>query len=635
MARLPIPGSDDGKWGEILNQYLSVALDADGELRTDTVGRDQLRLNSVTSHAIADESVTSSKLAPGAVTAASVGLGNVDNTSDADKPVSNAMQAAINAKVTGPTSASNATVARFDGNTGKLIKDSLVFIDDNGRVGIGSTPDNALDIIGADPTLKITSTELSRSLIFNPKSGSLDSEGTAFHFNRYSGKSVAIGYSSAGHLRIGQAAEVGFASTALLYIANTETTTPALVLDKAPAQTADILQIRSNGATSGGDVFKVSSDGNIGIGALSPSAPLHVGAKSSGATNKSSVVVGDDLLANTGLDRAKLTLGNTSGIAEFIVGQTYNRSILFNWQYNADPALAYGNLETYGRNNPLRIGASTLVLQNAGGNIGIQTATPTHTLTLSSATTGIAHYNTSDMTTNYERVRQYWSGNTFNIVAEQGGSGLSRPIFVNGGNTSLTVGTTTPSSPGLRIIRSGTGVESLVQITSGGLTASSATQATLRLDPTINQSGTAGYTVLHVEASETALGSGAKLLADFKANGVSKFSISNTGAITSQQAINTQTGTSYTLTLSDAGQVVTLDNASAISVTVPLHATTAYPIGTRIDLLQLGVGQVTVVPSGGVTIRTASGLKFYGQYAGATLLKLATDTWIISGNLTL
>lgn len=31
-ARLPIPGSDDGTWGDILNEYLSVSLDTDGSL---------------------------------------------------------------------------------------------------------------------------------------------------------------------------------------------------------------------------------------------------------------------------------------------------------------------------------------------------------------------------------------------------------------------------------------------------------------------------------------------------------------------------------------------------------------------------------------------------------------------------
>jgi hypothetical protein len=98
--------------------------------------------------------------------------------------------------------------------------------------------------------------------------------------------------------------------------------------------------------------------------------------------------------------------------------------------------------------------------------------------------------------------------------------------------------------------------------------------------------------------------------------------------------INTQTGISYTLVLGDSGQMVTLNNASSITLTVPTNASVAFPVGTEVDLTQLGAGQVSVAGSGGVTIDSYSGyLKIAGQYAGATLKKIATDTWILVGNL--
>lgn len=53
---------------------------------------------------------------------ADVGLGNVDNTSDANKPVSTATQTALDAKVAGPASVTDDLPAIFDGTTGKLIK---------------------------------------------------------------------------------------------------------------------------------------------------------------------------------------------------------------------------------------------------------------------------------------------------------------------------------------------------------------------------------------------------------------------------------------------------------------------------------------------------------------------------------
>ena len=100
------------------------------------------------------------------------------------------------------------------------------------------------------------------------------------------------------------------------------------------------------------------------------------------------------------------------------------------------------------------------------------------------------------------------------------------------------------------------------------------------------------------------------------------------------QAIeNAQTGTTYTLALTDAGKMVTLTNAASITLTIPTNATIAFPINTRIDLLQYGAGQVTV-GGAGVTINSSgSKLKLTGQYSGASLWKQATDTWVLIGDI--
>lgn len=79
------------------------------------------------------------------------------------------------------------------------------------------------------------------------------------------------------------------------------------------------------------------------------------------------------------------------------------------------------------------------------------------------------------------------------------------------------------------------------------------------------------------------------------------------------QAINAQTGTTYTLQASDAGKLVTLTNGSAITLTVPGGVFTA---GQRVDCSQRGAGAVTVVGSG-VTLRPMPGMTLVseGQYA--------------------
>lgn len=100
-------------------------------------------------------------------------------------------------------------------------------------------------------------------------------------------------------------------------------------------------------------------------------------------------------------------------------------------------------------------------------------------------------------------------------------------------------------------------------------------------------------------------------------------------------ALNAQTGTTYTTVLGDDGKLITLDNGSAITLTIPPNGTVAYGIGTQINLMQLGAGQVTIAPGAGVTIRSAgSKLKTNAQYAVATCVKIASDTWVAVGNLT-
>lgn len=98
--------------------------------------------------------------------------------------------------------------------------------------------------------------------------------------------------------------------------------------------------------------------------------------------------------------------------------------------------------------------------------------------------------------------------------------------------------------------------------------------------------------------------------------------------------INAQTGTSYTLALSDAGLLVTLDNGSAITVTVPEDGTTDFPVGTQILLAQLDDGQVTVVgESTSVDLITPETASLAKLGATASLVKIAANTWLMAGNL--
>jgi len=98
-------------------------------------------------------------------------------------------------------------------------------------------------------------------------------------------------------------------------------------------------------------------------------------------------------------------------------------------------------------------------------------------------------------------------------------------------------------------------------------------------------------------------------------------------------SLNAQTGTTYTLVLADAHKVLTLNNASPITLTVPPESSVAFEIGDQVNLLQLGAGQVTVAAGSGVTLRAqGTRVKLNGQYALATLVKIGTDEWVLVGN---
>lgn len=98
--------------------------------------------------------------------------------------------------------------------------------------------------------------------------------------------------------------------------------------------------------------------------------------------------------------------------------------------------------------------------------------------------------------------------------------------------------------------------------------------------------------------------------------------------------VNTQTGTTYTFALTDAGKLVTFGSGSATTVTIDTFANVAFPTGTQIDCAQLGAGKVTFAGAGGVTINSKGGNKAIGaQYVGVTLIKTDTNVWLLLGDL--
>ena len=106
------------------------------------------------------------------------------------------------------------------------------------------------------------------------------------------------------------------------------------------------------------------------------------------------------------------------------------------------------------------------------------------------------------------------------------------------------------------------------------------------------------------------------------------------GGVSAPLLINAQTGTTYTFVLADASKLVTASNGSAQTYTVPPNSSVAFPTGTAITIIGIGAGKVTLAQGSGVTINSLDSEKaINGQHASATLIKTATDTWQLIGNL--
>jgi hypothetical protein len=97
---------------------------------------------------------------------------------------------------------------------------------------------------------------------------------------------------------------------------------------------------------------------------------------------------------------------------------------------------------------------------------------------------------------------------------------------------------------------------------------------------------------------------------------------------------------SYTAILANSGQIVTMNVGSANTFSITTNASVAFPIGTQINVLQIGTGQTTIqaVTSGTTTVLSTGGTaaqpKLRVRYSAATCVKAGTDLWYVFGDIT-
>ncbi len=79
--------------------------------------------------------------------------------------------------------------------------------------------------------------------------------------------------------------------------------------------------------------------------------------------------------------------------------------------------------------------------------------------------------------------------------------------------------------------------------------------------------------------------------------------------------------------------MTTTTASAAVTITLPSFATEPFAIGAEVDILQMGTGQVTFVAGSGAAIFGTPGLKLRAQYSAATCKVIATNNWIVIGDL--
>ena len=208
---------------------------------------------------------------------------------------------------------------------------------------------------------------------------------------------------------------------------------------------------------------------------------------------------------------------------------------------------------------------------------------------------------------------------------------LSGNLIVNG--TTTTINSTELSVDDKNIVLGDVATPSDVTADGGGITLKGATDKTFNwVDATDSWTSSENIN----------LASGK----DLKVNGTSVLSTTAGGFIftdgtQTKAGVPSLTTTfaktaSYNLStdgLSLRDGLIEINAAGGTTLTIPLNATTAFPVGTSIDVLQTGAGQVTVSGIAGVTLNYTPGNKLRTQWSSATLFKRAENTWVLMGDL--
>jgi|TARA_R100000084_G_scaffold81248_1_gene37609 hypothetical protein len=107
-----------------------------------------------------------------------------------------------------------------------------------------------------------------------------------------------------------------------------------------------------------------------------------------------------------------------------------------------------------------------------------------------------------------------------------------------------------------------------------------------------------------------------------------------TGTTTTYLNVITDSGTTRTPALTDAGAYILCTHGSGMTVTLPQDSAVAFPIGTHIIFERNGAGTLTFAAGTGATVNSKGGtLTCADRYTTIACVKIAANTWTIFGNI--
>ena len=236
------------------------------------------------------------------------------------------------------------------------------------------------------------------------------------------------------------------------------------------------------------------------------------------------------------------------------------------------------------------------------------------------------------------------AGGDFSLVLE--GTVNSGYGYVCSNTSAITIGTTNITYAAFNAAKAVTAGSGLTEstpgtldIATGGVTSAMIADGTI-VDGDINAS--AAIAQSKISNLTTDLAAKAPLASPtftgtvtLSASGISFTDGTQTKAgVPSLTTIGTTIGAAYNLStggLALRDQLIPISGTYA--VTVPANSTTAYPVGTSISFYQSAGTGANFVEAAGVTILRTPGLKLRTTNSSATLTKVATDTWLLAGDL--